>query len=134
MKPDPRRVTFARVFVTVAAVGAGGFIAMFELSEHARAPADFQAAFIIAAVWSVLLAARVARRAVIEAKGGAPLHVLHIASTAVAAAGVPLVCRGILQTEAEITVGIVAAVMVALAGILFRLGNAAQSPLSKPRA
>ena len=127
MKPDPRRVAFARVFVAVAAVGAGGFVAFFELSEHGRAPADFQVAFIMAAVWSVLLAARVARRAVIEAKRGAPLHVLHIASAAVAAAGVPLACRGLLHTEAEITVGIVAFVMILGAGILFRLANAAQA-------
>jgi hypothetical protein len=127
-KPDPRRLTLARAFVGVAVVGAGGFVVFFEISEHDRAPADFQAAFMMTAVWSVLLAARVARRAIVDGTRGAPLHALHLLSAAVACAGVPLVVRGLVRSATELSVGIVAAVMIVIAGYLFRLGNAAQAP------
>jgi hypothetical protein len=130
MPPDPRRVTFARAFIGVAVAGAAGFVAFFEISEHGRAPPDFQAAFIMAAVWSVMLAARVAKRAVVDGVRGSPLHALHLASAAVASAGVPLVVRGLTHSESELSVGIVAAAMIVVAGVLFRLGNAAQA---KPR-
>jgi hypothetical protein len=133
MKPDPKRIQLARVFVGVAVVGAAGFVAFFEVSEHARAPADFQAAFIVAAVWSVLLAARVARRSIVEAKRGAPLHALHIASAAVASAGVPLVVRAAVPSPTVLSVGVVAAFAIVLAGALFRLGNAAQAKAQTAR-